>query len=221
MPLHCNIDLHHLSDWSKPCGACNICQPTSALTYPFARDLLNSQMLVQKLKKYISESTGLTCRDTDIDSNPDILVYDKNERLIARVEAKYLEGKAFMKVAQKIGEPLYPKETLVVDEPKLISYFHCKERDRQQYARDIPIFVVWQFDRPCADVGGISIYQEVDLLKKIYDKKGMLRKYARRTGQGDYVNSVRLGVIDKVHYSITECEAIETLPGEILKLVNT
>lgn len=178
-------------------------------------------MLVAELKNFITEKTGLKCTDTDVHRNPDIMVLDNKGNLIARVEAKYLEGKAFMKVREKLGDPLYPKEALVVDEPKLKSYFKCKEEDRQKYDRNIPIFVVWKYDRPCADVGGICIYQEADVLKHIYDEKGASRAFRRRTGQGDYVDGRRMGVIDKFHYSITECKPIESLPADILKLVST
>jgi hypothetical protein len=220
MPLACRADIERLSNWSKPCGSCNICQPTSALKYPFQRDLVNSTMLVEELKKFITTTTGLQCRDTDIHQNPDIMVFDENQNLIARIEAKYLEGKAFMKVAQMISDPLFPKETLVVDEPKLISYFECQHRDSAKYKRHIPIYVVWKYDRPCADVGGICIYQDVRILQTIYNEKRQLRSFTRRTGQGDFVNGRRLGVIDKFHYSITECKPIEKLPGEIQTLPN-
>lgn len=217
MAIQCRADLEKLSNWSKPCGTCNICQPASVLRYPFERDLTNSQMLVDQLKKFITETTGLKCVDTDIHQNPDIMVFDPRDNLVARVEAKYLEGKAFMKVAQMIKDPLYPKETLVVDDPKLKSYFECKKRDRERFRREIPIYVVWKYDRPCADVGGICIYQEVNELRRIYEEKGASRAFRRKTGQGDFVDGKRLGVNDKFHYSITECKAIEKLPEDIMK----
>lgn len=172
-------------------------------------------MLVNELKKFITESTGFKCLDTEVHQNPDLLVLDNKDNLIARVEAKYLEGKAFMKVAQMIKDHLYPKEALVVDEPKLKSYFECKTRDLEKYKREIPIFVVWKYDRPCADVGGICIYQEVNELRRIYNEKGASRAFRRRTGQGDFVDGRRMGVIDKFHYSITECKSIEQLPDHI------
>lgn len=216
MALECRVDLENLSNWSKPCGVCNICLPTSALKYPFTKDLRNSEMLVTELKKFITEKTGLKCVDTDVYRNPDIMVLNEEGNLVARIEAKYLEGKAFMKVAEKIKDHLYPKEALVVDEPKLKSYFKCKEEDMKKYDRNIPIFVVWKYDRPCADVGGICIYQEVDVLKRIYDEKGASRAYRRRTGHGDYVDGRRMGVIDKIHYSIAECKPIESLSTDLL-----
>jgi hypothetical protein len=212
MALLCQVDLKNIS---KPCGTCNICLPQSALAYPFARDLTNSKMLVNELKAFITEKTGLICKDTEVHQNPDIRVLNDKDELIARVEAKYLEGKAFMKVAQMLEDKLFPKETLVVDEPKLLSYFACKKRDQEQYKRNIPIFVVWKYDRPCADVGGICIYQEVDILRAIYEEKGKSRKFRRKTGQGDFVEGRRMGVIDKFHFSISECKPIEELPDEI------
>ncbi|RFM30295.1 hypothetical protein DXN05_04850 [Deminuibacter soli] len=175
-------------------------------------------MLVDELKKFITDNTGLKCLDTDVYQNPDIIVVDDKNNLIARVEAKYLEGKAFMKVAQMIKDPLNPKETLVIDKPKLKSYFECKVRDKEKCKREIPIFVVWKYDRPCADVGGICIYQEVNELRRIYDAKGALRSFRRQIGQGDFVNGKLMGVIDKFHYSITECEPIEKLPEDILNV---
>jgi len=220
MSLRCRADLQNLTNWSKPCGACNICLPQSALKYPFERDLVTSKMLVAELKTYISTSTGLICSDTGTYKNPDIVITDKMGKLIARIEAKLLEGKAFMKAAQILKDPLFPKETLVVDEPKLKSYFECKQRDLNNYKRNVSLFVVWKYDRPCADVGGICIYQEADVLKRIYEQKGASRKYTRITGQGDFIDGQKIGIVDKFHFSITECLPIEQLPADILKLSN-
>ncbi|UOE51325.1 hypothetical protein MTO98_09565 [Mucilaginibacter sp. SMC90] len=217
MPLNCKINIDEFSKGDKSCGGCNICQPYSALRYPFQRDLANSEGLVKELEKFIHESTGLLVSKTTVHENPDLLVRDSNGKLIARVEAKYLEGKAFMKAAKILGEPLFPKETLVVDTPKLLSYFSCKEIDLREQGRNIPIYVVWKFDRPCADVGGICVYQEVNILKSIYQLKKTVRSYTRQTGQGDFVDGIKRGVTDKFHFSISECLPIEKLPANILQ----
>jgi len=217
MSLNCNINIDEFSKGNKGCGGCNICQPYSALIYPFERDLANSEMLVKELERFIQESTGLRVSETTVHQRPDLLVHDANGKLIARLEAKYLEGKAFMKATKILGEPLFPKETLVVDTPKLLSYFNCQEIDLREQGRNIPIYVVWKFDRPCADVGGICIYQEVSILKRIYQLKKDVRSYTRQTGQGDFVDGIRRGVIDKFHFSISECLPIEKLPVNILQ----
>lgn len=212
--LKCEIDLEDVN-WE--CGSCHKCSAVSALEYPFERDLRTSQGLVEGLKKLIDDKTDYYCEDEANDKNPDIRVEDENDTLVCRVEAKYLEGRAFMKSATMLADGLKPKETLVIDEPKLLSYFQCRVKDRAKYG-EIPIYVVWKFDRPCGDVGGITIYQNIDVLRSIYDHRGEARKFTRRTGVGDFSGGHRIGVIDKFHYSITECEPIENLVDEINSL---
>jgi hypothetical protein len=220
MKLHCKADLKNKSNWSLECGSCSTCMPTSALHYPFKRDLSNSFEFSNELKKFIKDTTGLKCIDTKIHKEPDLLLYNQDDVLIARIEAKFLEGKAFMKVGKMLSDRLYPKEVLVVDEPKLLSYFECKQNDYTNFNKEIPLFVVWKFDRPCADVGGITLFQEINILKEIYLKKGASRKFTRRTAASDYNSGRRMGVIDKFHYSITECMPIENLPLEINKIIH-
>ena len=75
----------------------------------------------------------------------------------AKEEAKMLEDKPFMKLREKIeGCDLYPKETIVVDYPKLQSYIARAHSDGH-----IPTYVVWHLGRPCADIGGITIFQNI------------------------------------------------------------
>lgn len=207
MALNCKADLKHISNWTKECGNCNACLPTSALHYPFQRDLANSQMLVDEIKKFVKDSTGLDCRETDTFKNPDLVVLEDNNKLIARIESKFLEGKAFIKVAQMLSDKLYPKETLVVDEPKLISYFSCKDSDKKEFDREIPIFIIRKFDRPCPDVGGICLFQEIDILRSIYLQKGNSRKFIRRTSPSDFASGLCIGVIEKFHFSITPMQS--------------
>ena len=91
-------------------------------------------------------------------------------------------------------------------------------RSRIKEKGNIPIFIVWKFDRPCADVGGITIYQNLEVLKKIYLQKGESRKFRRKTGIGDHIGGKRLGIIDKFHFSIRECKPIESLLDELIEL---
>lgn len=215
--LKCGISIVDLEEKDFSCNNCKTCTPTSKLVYPFDRDLFNSRGLVNELKKYIHEKTGCFCKDTDIDKNPDIDVFVDSEmkNLICRVEAKYLEGKAFVKSKQYIG--IQAKETLVVDKPKLLSYFKCKSDDRKKN-KEIPIFVVWKFDRPCEDIGGITIFQEIDKLKEIYDTCGSKREFERKSTQSDMVGTQKRGITEKYHFSIRECRPIEEIVNEIIKL---
>lgn len=208
--LECRVDLRTLEDIDLECGNCKKCRGYSKLDYPFEKDLQNSDDLVVEIIKYVTNNTNYTCKRTNIDKYPDINVYKDADcqELLCRIEAKYLEGQAFMKAKERLG--LYAKETLVVDEPKLQSYFRCKAEDRKK-GREVPIFIVWKFDKPCDDVGGIAVYQEIDELERLHRLYGYERAFRRRTGNNDYQNGVRMGIIDKYHFSIRECEPIEEL----------
>jgi hypothetical protein len=208
--LECHIDLKNLDDYNLQCGSCNKCKGNSILNYPFQRDLLNSDDLVKEIIKYVSNGTGYFCERTTINKNPDINVYRNSscKDLVCRIEAKFLQGQAFMKAKNYLD--LYAKEALVVDEPKLNSYIQCKEEDRKK-GREVPIFIVWKFDRPCDDVGGIAVFQEIDELERLHRLYGYVRAYQRGTGANDYQNGIRMGVVDKYHFSIRECEPIEKL----------
>ncbi len=210
--LSCPIDPRYIR---LSCGECLKCGGRSILNYPFDRDLFNSDDLVAAIIKYITATTGYRCERTNIHKYPDINVFSPNGSLICRIEAKYLEGQAFMTAKRYIG--LYPRETIVVDEPKLVSYFSRKNEDRAQ-GRNIPIFVVWKVDRPCDDIGGIAIFQEIDTLQQIYIAKGDQRKFQRGAAFNDYCNGRELGVREKYHFSIRECEPIDQLPARIRSL---
>lgn len=210
--LNCKVDPKALKENDVLCGDCKICAGKSRLDYPFEKDLRNSDDFVRELMAYITQFTRLKCSKTIIDKNPDINVWDDDGSILCRVEAKYLEGQAFMKAKSKIG--LFPKEALVVDVPKLVSYVACKENDRKM-GKDVPIFVVWKFDRPCKDVGGITVFQEIDTLDKLRRQYGRQRAYEREPADNDFNNGAKFGITDKYHFSIRECERIETLPDRI------
>jgi len=215
--LSCHIDIERTLDKVFDCGDCNKCQPTSALNYPFSKDLKNSNDLVNELMTYIEANTMLKCFEPEQHKNPDIRAIDitLNDFLVCRIEAKYLEGKAFVKASENIG--LRAKETLVVDEPKLLHYFECKKNDYKKYNREVPIFVVWKFDRPCNDIGGITVYQEIDNLENIY-KNNQNRFFERKSAQNDYVNGEKKGITRKYHYSIKETKPFWQMLPEIFEI---
>ena len=215
--LSCNINIECVPDYLFDCASCDKCEPISTLNYPFSKDLKDSNELVIELKKYIEQNTKLKCFDTEENKNPDIKVVDifSEDFLLCRIEAKYLEGKAFVKSSQTIG--LRPKETLVVDEPKLIHYFKCKELDFKNTNRRIPLFVVWKFDRPCNDIGGITVFQEIDVLKEIYNNN-QNRLYERKCATNDFVDGVKQGVTKKFHFSIKETRPFWQLLQEIFDI---
>lgn len=98
------------------------------------------------------------------------------------------------------------------------SYFDCKENDRRN-GYNIPIYVAWKFDRPCEDIGGITVAQEIDVLGQIFNCRGLARFFGRAPAQTDYSDGVKRGVTDKYHFSIRECFPIEHLVDEIRRLL--
>jgi hypothetical protein len=221
--LHCGFNPRSLSDAALTCGDNCICDPASKLHYAFGADLAASVSFVEELKSHIERETPCRCADTRTGKEPDVLVFGPGDssELLCRVEAKHLEGKAFVRVAEQLTEPLLPKEVLVVDEPKLLSYFARWDADLQEHGRPIPIYVVWKYDRPCHGLTGITVFQSIEVLRHIHSRKGGSRRFRRRVGAGDVVGGERKGVIDKYHFSIRECRPIEDLAVEIRGLVST
>lgn len=207
------IEVGSLTSDQLRCGMCRTCTARSKLDYPFDRDLKNSDELVAALEKLIEANTPFQCERTTVHKNPDLVVVKKDDRktLVCRVEAKMLEGFAFMKAETLLPDRLKPKETLVVDLPKLLHYFECQEADVREHGRKVPIFVVWKFDRPCRDIGGITVFQEISELKSIFDSQGMGRYFGRATVASDLRHGVKLGITDKYHFSLRECRPIEEL----------
>lgn len=198
------------------CAPCDLCTPNSKNHYPFRRDLDNSEELVNTLITMIETYTPYLCTRPHNHKDPDIVVYyEKTKQLICRIEAKQLGSKAFMKSKEYIG--LMPKEALVIDEPKFLHYLDCKINDDYKM-QSVPIFIVWQWLRPCPDLKGIIVYQELSILEKIYKNTGG-RKFRRRTANSDFVNNQQKGIIDKIHFSRQECLPIDLLLLELNKIV--
>ncbi|MEE2002817.1 hypothetical protein QWY20_15255 [Alkalimonas sp. MEB108] len=165
---------------------------------------------MNELKLKIEQHSNLTCKEPEQTKKPDIRVVDvsSGDLLICRVEAKFLQGKAFVKSSKIVR--LRPKETLVIDEPKLLHYFSCKDADLKKYRRNVPLFVVWMFNRPCDDIGGITVFQEIDKLRKIHAEHPY-RRHDRGTASNDFVAGVKRGITAKYHFSIKETRPIEDL----------
>lgn len=215
--MKCDIDLQN---YNYICTPCDRCSPYSKENYPFNKDLDNSKALVNELKALIEELTPFKCKDPVDHRNPDIVVYAPNtSKLICRVEAKMLGSQAFMMANHYIN--LMPKEALVIDEPKFLHYLECKRNDPILFTngREVPIFIVWQWLRPCPDIFNTTVFQEISALEPIYISTGG-RKFQRRTADTDFVNGQRRGVIDKIHFSMKECLPIEQLIPWILTLNN-
>ncbi len=209
--LQCNVDLHRLE---RECGNCRKCKAVSKGSYYFDKDLKGSTVLVQQLENLIQSKTPYSCRGPEIHKDPDIRVLRPDGTLLCRIEAKMLNDKPFMKVHELLsGHDLFPKETIVVDTPKLDSYLK-----RRAEEPTVPTFIVWTLGRPCEGLQGSTIFQSVDVLGEIRKQKGNTRIYQRRTGNGDFVNGKQMGITQKYHFSVRECRPIEELVEVILSL---
>ncbi len=213
----CPIDISNLNKDSFKCGSCNICEnKESNGVGQFNSDLSDAKIFEEELKNFIVKQTGLTHIESIKHKNADLSFY-KRGQLICRVEAKLLKGKApiFMK---KIIQ-LEGKETLVVDEPKFEHYLKTKKEDNNKNVNfEIPTFIVWRFDRPCEDFGGITIYQELDILNEIIENNPQ-RKFERKTNENDMKNGKKLGVTRKIHFSISETKPIWKLTEDIFLVI--
>ena len=209
--LTSKADLH---SFDRLCGTCHLCTANSKGVYTFSGDLASSYDLVKELISLIHSETPYHCIGPEIHKNADIRVMDDQDDLVCRIEAKMLNDKPFMKVHSFLpGHDLFPKETIVVDLPKLNHYI-----DRTHQEKGIPTFIVWYLGRRCPDVGGITVFQNVSILEQIKKQKGNGRFFERKTGRGDFVNGQKLGITGKYHFSICECRPIEELTREILHL---
>lgn len=219
MILQCGINLNSLN---LSCGICHTCNAKSKGAYSFNSDLSKSQELVEALMALVAETTSFHCIPPGHVKDPDIQVLDSQERLVCRIEAKMLEDKPFMKVNSFLsGHDLQPKETIVVDYSKLMSYFERMQADNCGASSYIPTFVVWHLGRPCAELNGITVFQECQGLKTIFNQKGKSRVYDRKTGTGDFKDGTQMGITKKYHFSVRECRPIEELVGELQTLERT
>ena len=217
MTLQCAIDLN---GFDVSCGACRSCSAVSKGVYLFDSDLSGSQNLVGALTDLVQTETSLQCAPLECRKDPDIPVLDsQGERLVCRIEAKMLEDKPFMKAKTRLpGHDLEPKETIVVDYPKLISYFEREQADNRGASPYIPTFVVWHLGRPCEELNGITVFQDCRVLKEIFDREGDRRVFIRETGTGDFKDGKQMGVTKKYHFSVRECRPIEELVRELRAL---
>lgn len=213
--LSCRFNPSASDNAAFECGSCSKCSATSAISYPFDKDLMKSDWLVSELQRWVESAFPLEVLEGETKKHPDLAIVDKDDNLVCRIEAKHLFGKGFVTSFRNVG--LQTKETMVVDQPKLLDYFKTKAEDLKEYGIDIPIFVVFKLDRPCSDIGGSTVFQEVGKLRDIYQKDtlkpdGTKSRYMKRQrSQGDGSR----GIDKKYHYSTREFRPIEELVTEI------
>lgn len=216
--MKCFVDIRNLKESDFKCGSCNICsEDYKDRIGNFKDDLNNARAFENELKDYVMSRTGLDFVESKNYKNAD-LAFSKRGQLICRVEAKLLNGKAPVFMKKIVG--LEGKEMLVVDEPKFEHYVKKSEEDNlSNFAINIPTFVVWQFNRPCEDFGGITVFQDLNKLKSSIEANPK-RKFERKTNEKDIQDGIKLGVTKKFHFSISETEPIWRLTESIFVAIN-
>lgn len=177
-----------MKEWN--CDVCDLCKGESKGFYYFDKDLAKSINSVQEVSNDILQNTNLTPRPTDVEKRGDILLYNKDGKKVARVEVKLITT-TFRKIKTILPNgDLTPYETVVIDEPKLKTYFKTQEEE------GIPFFVVVKLTRACRD--GAKVFARLEDLKSVYDLYGRTRYFQRQIGAGDG----NKGIIAKYHFSI-------------------
>lgn len=172
------------------CDVCKLCSSQSKGLYYFDEDLKKSINAVEEVANDITTNTNLVPYPTDVEKRGDILIKNMTGENVARVEVKLITT-TFKMVKRLLPQSnLSPFEVVVIDEPKLQSYFKTQEEDK------LPYFVVIKLTRACRN--GQKVYARLEDLKKIYNFYGNKRFFKRRTGFGDGTK----GVITKYHFSV-------------------
>lgn len=211
----CPFNIRAMKPEEFKCGDCRLCEDKNNQVNKFDNDLEKAKAFEEELKEYVLKNTGLTFVKNTKHKTADLSFYKRNQ-LICRVEAKLLGGRAATFMESKIG--LSGKESLVVDEPKYEHYVKTNKEDNLNSYFYIPTFVVWRFNRPCKDFGGITVFEEIQTLDQIY-KKHPERKFERKTNENDIKNGTKLGVTRKTHFSISEMLPIYELTFWIFKAI--
>lgn len=192
------------------CIKCGICTGKSKGVYIFPEDLKESQNAVEEIKNDILIKTPLTPLPPDDKKKCDILLENKGKR-VARVEVKEIEP-TFVYIQKYLPQAgLTPYETLVIDYPKLLSYFAAQDED------GLPFYVVVNLIRKCRN--GKKVYANLKDLRSIFDKAGSTRYFKRAAGVGDEGG----GITEKYHFSIDRefNNNYDELFNELRKLDNT
>lgn len=221
--IECKIDIKNIPDQQFNCGSCDICfVKKESRVHQFKDDLISATIFEKNLKNYILGNLPLLFKELEIVKNADLTFFNilKDDELICRIEAKFLEGLGAVYMEKMIK--LSGKESLVIDEPKLEHYIQQNIKDNKDSLIYIPTYVVWFFGRPCEDFKNIVVFEELTVLKDIYmNQKFNHRKFTRKTTENDFdENGNHKGITKKFHFSIKETRPIYELLDDISNILS-
>lgn len=176
------------------------CDGVSKMSYIFERDVQFSEHYEQLLIDYINQHTPYTASKTLEKGYPDIEVYNKKgEKFYIEVK---VQRRTFMSVEKYIPQSgLSPSETVALNLSDLKRYFELYEQQK------VHVFVFWALlNRPCiVPQNEIQFYYRLASdLKAVYQQENDKRRFKRKSGEGDEVDGVHLGVTVNYHFSLKE-----------------
>lgn len=195
------------------CNKCfSKCDGKSKGIYIFGNDAEYSERKENQLIKQINTINEYEAKKCELEGYPDIEILHKPSGKLFYVEIK-AQRRTFMSVKRILPEGgLEPSETIALNLSDLVRYFEIQEKINK------PIFILWCVEnRPCIvpNEKTMYFYQDIKILKTIYDEVKDKRKFRRESGYGDVVNGKHLGVVVNYHFSLNELKAFHIL--ELLK----
>lgn len=176
------------------CNNCRYCDSSSKNNYQFKDDASFSEHFEQEIIAKIPDSKKSTGP-----GYPDI---DCGQFFI---EVK-VQRRTFMSIKKFLPDAdLGPYETVALNLSDLKRYFEIYEQNK------VPIYILWVLlDRPCITIEPKYFYQDIIVLRNIYNIYQDKRKFTRKSGKGDVVDGIHKGVVVNYHFSINEL--IEGIP---------
>ena len=170
------------------------------MSYIFNDDASFSEGYEQRIIDKINSSKAFTAAKPEEPGYPDI-VMKKGENLHAYIEVK-VQQRTFMSVEKTLPQSrLMPSETIALNLSDLQRYFGIKDKT------NTPVYIVWVLlNRGCiVPIGSEGYYfQDIEVLRNIYNKENDRRRFRRRSGDGDVVDGVHKGVTVNYHFSLKE-----------------
>ncbi|WP_293299533.1 hypothetical protein [Pedobacter sp. UBA4863] len=176
------------------------CDGVSKMNYIFENDSKFSEHYEQQLIDHINQYTPFKAHKTTQKGFPDIEVFNAaGQRFFIEVK---VQRRTFMTVEKILPESnLKPSETVALNLSDLKRYFELEQ------THHIHIFIFWVLlNRPCVLGSNESqfYYRLASELRPIWQKEANKRKFRRKSGEGDEVNGVHLGVTTNYHFSLKE-----------------
>lgn len=187
------------------------CDGESKRTYIFMNDVEYSEHHENQIIDMINSVQDFSAKKCELDGYPDIEVLHEETGKVFYIEIK-AQRRTFMSVKRILPNGgLEPSETLALNLSDLRRYFEIKDTVNK------PVFLLWCVEnRPCIVPEGQTMYfyQDVEVLRAIYEYVGDNRRFRRESGRGDYVNGKHKGVVVNYHFSLNEL-----IPLDILDLL--